>query len=69
MVSEESMQMVHRRRLLFMLMTSPLFLYFRSYGNQISPHALSLQEPGFIIINGWVLLNQDLIEYPTNHAD
>jgi len=56
--------MLNRRRFLLVLLTSPLFQYIRSPSHPKYPHTLSLQDPGlFIIINGWVLLKQDLIEH------
>lgn len=52
-----------RRCILTVLCTSP-FLLTLSYGRKDSSLALISKDSGeFVIVNGWVMLKQDIIEY------
>ena len=63
-MTKEQSPMQNRRRFLAALLTSPVLLSSISYCREnIFPAIPSIDTDGFVIVNGWVLLKQDIIEY------
>lgn len=62
MIDEASL-LQNRRRILFALVMSPLILYSYTRGRRDRSAAMTNRISGdFVIVNGWVLLKQDLAE-------
>ena len=62
-MSNGPLLMQKRRHFLIALLTSPLLLYAHSSGRKNSFPAMEIKDSGrFIIMNGWVMLKQDLTE-------
>jgi len=63
-MTRELLPMQNRRLFLAALFTSPLLLYIHSFGRNDSFPAMALVDSeGFVIMNGWVLLKQDIAEF------
>lgn len=62
-IHEETLFLQNRRSLVSALIMSPLVLYSCLHEGNSRPPATGMADAGdFIVINGWVLLKQDLAE-------
>lgn len=63
-MNEETSPLQNRRLILSALILSPLLLYSILHGGKNrSPAMATLDSDEFVIVNGWVLLKEDIAEH------